>query len=280
MSLADYAAYESLLVGPHERLFLNKDNISTGGGGAGFPWSFWLKAPNAGSAPGAAAACDRTTAGALGQLNQATSQALLFVRLCGYFPGTWLLCDRLSHQSGLDGTVTTAQTTNLPTAALTRYTDGVGVMALLEVYTQIGATATTVTCEYTNDAGTTGRVSPAIGGFGNTNQRETSRAWILPLQQGDRGVRAVASVTLAASTGTAGNFGVTLFRPLVAIPASRMGQQGGQGGTTTEQDALVSGGCQLAPILSDACLFWLHISSIVNAGALGVFQAELRLGAI
>ena len=37
---------------------------------------------------------------------------------------------------------------------------------------------------------------------------------MLPLQDGDIGVQEIASVTLAASTGTAGNFGVTLAKPI------------------------------------------------------------------
>jgi hypothetical protein len=41
---------------------------------------------------------------------------------------------------------------------------------------------------------------------------------IMPLQAGDRGVKSVESLTLSASTGTAGNFGLTLFRPIMTFP--------------------------------------------------------------
>lgn len=129
---------------------------------------------------------------------------------------TIVVIDRLSHQAGLSGTVTTPQTTNLPTAALTRYTDGVGVMAGLSIYSWIGSTATTFTVSYTNQAGTSGRTSTAHAIGGSSKQADSSFVPI-PLQQGDTGVRSVESVTLAGTTGGAGNFGVVLFKPLAVI---------------------------------------------------------------
>jgi hypothetical protein len=84
---------------------------------------------------------------------------------------------------------------------------------------------------------------------------------LLPLQQGDSGVRAVASVTAAASTGTVGNFGVTLFKPLMSIPVV--------GPVIQDHDALVGLASQFERIIDDACLFWCHIST---AAGTGVFQ--------
>jgi len=133
-----------------------------------------------------------------------------------------MLADILSWQGGLSGTVITAQTTNLPTAALTRYTDGVGVMLGLACWTATGSTAVNVTASYTNQAGTTGRTTVSVnfwgGGFGAVSAAPTATQFqALPLQSGDYGVRAVASVTLSASTLTAGNFGVFLFKPLAMV---------------------------------------------------------------
>lgn len=124
-----------------------------------------------------------------------------------------IIVDRLSVQGGLSGTVTTAQTTNLPTAALPRYTSGEGVMLGIRIHTAVGATATTLTCSYTNQAGTAGRTTKAIS-FSGTNKNFSTGLYIVPLQDGDSGVRSVESVTLAGSTGTAGSFGVVLFKPL------------------------------------------------------------------
>ena len=128
-----------------------------------------------------------------------------------------IIIDRLSHQGGLSGIVATPQTTNLPTAALTRYTDGVGVMIAIEIYTQVGTTATNLTVSYTNSSGVGGRVTKPID-FGGSTLRQNGHVFILPLQDDDIGVKSVESVTLAGTTGTAGNFGVTLFKPLLAVP--------------------------------------------------------------
>jgi hypothetical protein len=157
----------------------------------------------------------------------------------------------------LSGTVTTAQTTNLPTAALTRYTSGVGVMASLEITTAVGTTATTATVSYTNSAGVAGRTSPAVT-FGGTNDRQASQVQLVPLQAGDVGVRSVESVTLAASTGTAGAFGVTLFRPLAALPWFELNDEG------MPYDMVKHLGCFFEPIQSDACIVVLHCTNITS----------------
>ncbi len=124
--------------------------------------------------------------------------------------GALLLYDRLLHNGNLSGTVTTAQTVG---GTLTRNTGGAGNQIWVEIYTLIGTTATTITASYTNQNGTSGQVTPAVA-IGGTGLREATR-WIqLPLAAGDTGVQAVASVTLAATTGTAGAFGVTIAKPI------------------------------------------------------------------
>jgi hypothetical protein len=170
-----------------------------------------------------------------------------------------LVCDRLSHQGGLSGTAAGAQTTNLPTAALTRYTSGVGVFAALEIYSTVGTTATTVTASYTNESGSSGRTSPAMA-FGGTNEREVGRIVVLPLQSGDVGVRSVESVTLAGTTGSVGNFGVTLFRPLAFMPAANIG------GWNYLYDGVLAAGVSIPQVVSDACLFTLTVASASGYG--------------
>jgi len=120
--------------------------------------------------------------------------------------GVVSLYDRLVHTSGLDGTLTTAQTIN--SAALTRHTSGEGVELLIEHYAATGSGAATLTVTYTNQAGTSGRVatvtflaSPLPG-----------LMQPVPLAAGDSGVRSVQSVQLSNTTGTAGNFGITLAK--------------------------------------------------------------------
>lgn len=172
---------------------------------------------------------------------------------------TTVLIDRLSHQGGLSGTTTGAQTTNLPTAALTRYTSGEGVFAALEIYTTVGTTATTATVSYTNQAGTAGLTSKDFV-FGGTSNRTAGTMLIIPLADGDTGVRSVESVTLAASTTTAGNFGVTLFKILDWVPAGMLGNDQVFGPV----DAFLGGG-GLCPVVEDnACLQLVTFANSAN----------------
>ena len=117
-------------------------------------------------------------------------------------------------------------------------------------------TATTITASYTNQAGVSGRTTKpvAIGGTGN---REGERMLPLPLQDGDTGVQAVASVTLAASTVTAGSFGVTVVKPigLGIIPAAGAGYW---------RD-YVSGLPGLPKIDTDACLALAFLANSTTA---------------
>jgi hypothetical protein len=228
--------------------------------------SLWTATPFNGAAPGAAAVPTPSTAGAIPEWRAPTGTARLARTQVDHINslatrGTLFLCDRLSHQSGLSGTSLVAQTTNLPTAALTRYTDGIGVSAAFEIYTLIGTSAPVVTASYTNQAGTSGQTS--IGTLlGGTNQREVGRFIPMPLASGDTGVRSVESVTLASSTGTVGNFGITLYKMLAAFPLELF---------STSRDQFLAG--NLIDVHDDACLFWLFMPS--GASAIGNFQATV-----
>lgn len=217
MALTNYAAY--LGTKPHVSVRTSKANK---GITAGRMYSRWRDAPVAGAIPGGTAACSSSTLGAL-QASHGNNGGLSglatwikTVRSGRSSGGTLFIYDRLVHSSGLSGIVTTSQTTNLPTASLTRYTDGVGVLAFIELYGAVGTTATTFTCTYTNSAGLSGQISQSqvIGG---TAERAIGVMVPILLQVGDVGVRSVESVTLAATTGTAGDFGITLMKPLYAM---------------------------------------------------------------
>lgn len=260
MALADFAEYKERTAAPHQTLpFVVNQFFSTGTGwNSGWRQTHWIGGRGAETAalPGASAAVDRTTTGAFGQRNPAVADGLrVWLRSLVHgnsnvFNATLMIADRLVQSGGLDGTVTGAQSTNLPTAALTRYTSGTGVLAGVEMYTTIGSTPTTMTYTYTDDAGNGGQVGPAIDIGGSTRQ-QAGRFLMLPLLPGDGGVRAVASVNLAGSTGTAGNFGITLFKPLAAVPLRMMGDNLNSG------DPLRVLGGALPAVVDDACLFFL-----------------------
>jgi hypothetical protein len=119
--------------------------------------------------------------------------------------GSLWLFDRLAHMSGLSGVVATAQAVNHH--PLTRHTSGDGVSAFLEVYGVLGATGVTATVSYTNQAGLAGRSGMAA----IPSNANIGRFIPVTLQAGDTGVRSVQSV-IHATTGTAGNYGVTLAK--------------------------------------------------------------------
>lgn len=181
--------------------------------------------PAAGAAPGGA--WRNPTAATNGGLKQANpgggrEKWLSYGGGGASVAGTLLVYDRLGDISGLNGTTTTAQTF---TGSLTRNTGGIGNRIWIEIYSQIGTTATTATCSYTNQAGTSGQVSPAFA-IGGTNNREQTRIIEVSLASGDYGVQAVANVDLLATTGTAGDFGVTVIRPLLWLPWPVLGAGG------------------------------------------------------
>lgn len=133
--------------------------------------------------------------------------------------GGLLLYDRVYAASGFAGNVATAQAiTGFPTLPADRVGAGNGLEIWLESYTAIGATASNVTVQYTNTASPTpqsGRntVSEAI-----IASMPAGRMQRLRLQDGDLGVTSIESLTLSVSTGTAGDFGVTLLRRLGIVP--------------------------------------------------------------
>ena len=260
MPIATYADYKN-----QEQQNSTYEFFSGGIGlGLSLMSSAWTIAPFSGTAPSTAVAVNNTTQGAMFRDNLLSSYtAQRYLSKLEFnsnpaAPSSFMLIDRLSHQGGLSGIVTAAQTTNLPTAALPRYTDGVGVYAAIEIYTAIGSTATTATVSYTNQAGTPGRTSKTFV-IGGAQAFTTRQVLIIPLQDGDTGVRSVESVTLAASTATAGNFGITLFKPLFILPVPTLSMD-----KSYTFDAVLGGG-MIMPELQDGCCISIYARAPLSA---------------
>lgn len=228
---------------------------------AGRPYSLWgLDGhPSAGAAPTTWVNPDNATAGGLLQTDPTGGRQKWLVQAMasGVFAGTVVLVDRLGHNGNLSGTVTTAQNF---TGTITRYTDGVGNIMWYEIYgnttTILGTTATTITVSYTNQASTSGRTSTAVT-IGGTGFREGNQIRFLPLQAGDTGVISVQSATLAATTGTAGAFGITIAHPLAYMPIGQAGVAGWRDFTT--------GLPGLPEIKTDACLSLVWLPNTTSA---------------
>lgn len=220
--------------------------------------------PGNGAIPTSAAIPDNSTAGGFAQADPGGSRQKWLYSFGSFnqFLSTVMLYDRLLHIGGLSGTSTAAQTVQgtTPSPALTRYNTNstcIGNQIMVEIYTQVGNTATTITASYTNQDGTTGRTTVAQT-FGGSNNNTQSRAFILPLQSGDTGVQAVKEVTLAATTGTAGNFGVTIIRPLAVSGTPTPG-------VSVFRDFTV-GLPGIPEIKTDACLSLLYMAGQGTAG--------------
>lgn len=273
MAVTDWADFRDKIGSPFQETPIHKNSLTINASGLS-TWSYWLTGPYGGSAPTTAAVPTNTTAGAIKDYagSNLRADAANAMYLAGYgmtrgagTHGALILIDRLSHQGGLDATVTTAGvTTNLPTSALTRYTTGAGVMAGIEIYTQIGTTATTITCAYTDQSGNGSTSQPSV--IGGTGNREVGRFIPINLEAGDTGVRAITSSTLLATTGTAGAFGYVLYKPLMIIPTIP--------GTNVIVDAILGGGGNIPEISDNACLSWLFWNGAA-AGSTNIVQGKL-----
>lgn len=270
-ALADFQALKASIENGKPYPFV-KNSITTNSA----RWmSFWTATPNAGAAPTTAAACNANTIGALLAEPRLTTlansfypvQADLAVQTSAFT--SLILADRLSHQGGLPGTATATLTTNLPTAPLTRYTDGEGVMAALEVYAALGTIAITVTLAYTNQAGVSGRTSKPVV-IGGASDSTVSRFFPVSLQDDDTGIRSVESVTPSTSTAS-GTYGVTLFKPLMLFPNFSQPVEAVQARTF---NSLIGGYGSCPEILDDACLQLIGLS---NSTVLGVTNGVLIL---
>jgi hypothetical protein len=261
MPLQNFTTYKQRLAAPYQQLQDSKNAITTVAGRMFY--SSWLSAPFAGNAPTTPEACSRTTVGALGQADSSLVQRLAQVSVSMSQSGYVIIADRLSHMGGLSAASTALQSVN--TAALTRYTDGVGVMASIDITSLIGTTATTCTVNYTNDADQS-RTSEEIA-IGATNNREASRSIVIPWKAGDRGIKSVQSITLLASTTLAGAFGITLWKPLFAMPIPSLGAQ------PFIFDSVMTCSGNMPIIQNGACLYYLVNATNVSTG---IYQSTLQ----
>lgn len=201
------------------------DKASINNAAAGQYHSLWRAAgqPGPGAIPTAADNCNQSTTGGM-RFSQQTAPAksyLAYLEAASSNSAMTLeVHDRLMHMGGLNGTLTTAQPVGLDFNGVTAdnmaerigdadYSD---IQWWLEWYADTGATAVTATVGVTYNDGTTGNLT-------GVSLAATRRAsfmqplnGLIPAAAAGKFIRAVNTVTLSASTGTAGNFGVTATR--------------------------------------------------------------------
>ncbi len=185
--------------------------------------------PGQGAIPTVVATCNNTTVGTIGfnqQISPSTSYGAYLEIATGNAAMTMELHDRLANMGGLNGTLTTAQSVNLDLNTLLA-TDNIGtrkgdanysdVQWWLEWYTATGGTAVTATIVVTYNDGTTGNLSAlSLAGTRPASHMIPLNS-LIPSAQSGKFIRGIVSVTLSATTGTAGNFGVTVTRPRMTL---------------------------------------------------------------
>lgn len=238
------------------------DKASLANAAAGQFFSLWTATgvPGAGSAPGAAAVPTSATTGAMGFTNQtapATSYLAWLAVQCGNSASNLEIHDRLAHMGGLSGTVTTSQgalslVTNSPGAARLGDSNYSDVQWWLEIYTALGATGVNATVAVEYNDGTTGNLA-AIA-LGATPR--AGRMYPLVSAVAGKFIRAVTGVTLSATTGTAGNFGITATRSRTSVSMPLLNK------TETFDWAQLG----LPNIPNDSCLMMLMLCGTTSTG--------------
>lgn len=248
------------------RIVLDKASIASQG--AGTFVSLWRATgqPGQGAIPGAAAVCNNTTVGGVGFTQQtlpATSYGAYFEAATGNASMTVEMHDRLAHMGGLNGTLTTAQTVGIDFSALSsdnmaerigdaNYSD---IQWWLEWYTATGATAVTATVAVTYNDATTGTLSVALAATRPASLMIPLNG-LIPAAGAGKYIRAITTVTLSATTATAGSFGVTATRPRLAIGTPIANYK-----VTADWAAL-----GLPEILNGSCLFPVVLTSTTSSG--------------
>ena len=201
------------------------DKASIANAAAGQYHSLWRATgqPGQGAIPTAAANCNQSTTGCLtfSQQTAPTKSYLAYLEAASSYSAMTLeVHDRLMHMGGLNGTLTTAQTVGLGFNGVTadnmverigdaNYSD---IQWWLEWYTATGATVTTATVAVTYSDGTTGNLTGVSLAATRRDSFMQSLNGLIPAAAAGKFIRAVNTVTLSASTGAAGNFGVTATR--------------------------------------------------------------------
>lgn len=224
--------------------------------------------PGQGAIPAAAAYCTKALTGALGFTNQtgpATSYLAWHTLLCGTANTNLEIHDRLAHMGGLNGTLLTAQTVGIDLSTINAggpvaserlgASDYSDVMWFLEWYTATGATASNATVNVTYSDGSTGNL--AVIAVGGTAVAASQCRQLISASNG-LFIRGVNSVTLSASTETAGSFGVTATRQRASMSAP----------IANKIEIFDWAALGFPHIPNDSCLFGMLLSSATSTGTI------------
>lgn len=266
MTITTLDGLVSALGNNSSRIVIDKASIASQA--AGTYVSLWRATgqPGQGAIPAAAAACNNATVGGIGfsqQVDPVTSYGAYLEAATGNSAMTLELHDRLAHMGGLNGTLTTAQTVGIDFASLSsdnlaarkgdaNYSD---IQWWLEWYTATGATVATATVGVTYNDGTTGTLTVSLAAT-RPGSLAIPLNGLIPAAGAGKYIRAITTVTLSATTGTAGSFGVTATRLRMSI------------GTPIANFKSVADWAALGlpEIFNGSCLFPIVLTSTTSSG--------------
>lgn len=222
--------------------------------------------PAQGAIPGAAALCNNSTVG--GHTLSASTAGTQYwsghtVR-SGNSGMLAIAYDRLAHMGGLSGTVTTAQNANIDLATLGVSAARIGASDYSEVdwrlewYTATGSSAVTVTVNVTYSDSSSGNLNAISLAATRPASYCLNLREYLPTAKAGLGIKGVNTVTLSATTGTAGSFGVTAGRQISEASALVASYP------TTERFAASS----MPDVQDDSCIAWAVMTSTTSSGTL------------
>jgi hypothetical protein len=269
MAISTISGIVDALANNSSRFIIDKASISNAA--AGQYHSLWRATgqPGQGAIPTTAAVCNHTFVGALGfaqQTSPATSYGGWSNMTCGNNAVTVEVHDRLMHMGGLNATLTTAQTVGIDFNGITadNMVERVGdsnfsdIQWFLEWYADTGATASNATIAVTYNDGTTGNLTAVAVGGTLRASRMIALNSLIPAAASGKYIRGVVSVTLSASTATAGNFGVTATRPRLSMPTN----------IANKMEIFDWAALGLPEIRNGSCLFPLTIASTTTTGTI------------
>lgn len=220
---------------------------------------------------------DNTTTGALNFTNRTLPQRsyISSMEMSSTNPiHTLEIHDRLAHQGGFVGNVTTSQIAAFDFNALlisqnldarkgdTNYSD---IQWWLEWYTDTGATASNATINVVFNDGTSGNLTVvAVGGTVRAGRMIPLNSLIASADQG-KFIRGINNITLSASTGTAGNFGITATRYRCSILAR----------SVNVKNSALWDKLGFPEILASSCLF--PVTVIGSGTTSGTVQSKVKM---
>lgn len=228
--------------------------------------------PGQGAVPAAAAVCAHGLLGSFSFAQQTlptTTYAAWASMTTSNAAMTVEVHDRLMHMGGLSGTVVTptAQTVNVDISANlatsnlderkgdANYSD---VQWWLEWYTATGSSAVTATFAVTYDDASTGNLTAISLAATRPASHMIALNGYIPAAASGKYIRAVNTVTLSATTGTAGSFGVTATRPRVVMTTN----------IANKAEVFDWAALGLSEIPTSSCLFMVVLTSTTSMGTL------------